>query len=230
MSEQHETDEITRDLEALFADFYAHPTEMDLRGVDAATLALGLSYGFDNWQDVRVVANSRRRVAIAKRYWSQEHPSRDYLTHAVGIDERSLEHLRLLERAHPQCADCEDLLAELRAASEDSVDDELAAWLYLQPVASTRGEPEAAGSLHVSSRDHDRPIRAENMGGDDWRVTVRDPGASRATIRIHWTGGWETVHFEEFENDLAVIETEAPKEGVAPEGIKVRVTRASDDA
>jgi hypothetical protein len=231
MSEPQETDEITRDLEAVFADFYASPTEMDLRGVDAATLALGLSYGFDSWQDIRVAANSRRRVATARQHWSQEHPSREFLSHAVGNDERSLEHLRLLERAHPQCERCEDLVAELRAASGDSIDDHvLAVWLYFQPMESKRGEPEAAGSLHISDREGDNPIRAEHMGGDDWRVTVRDSSARRATIRIRWTGGRETVHPEEFENDLAVVETEAPEAGVAPEGIQVEVTEASDDA
>jgi hypothetical protein len=230
MSESHETDEITRELEAIFADFYAPPTEMDLRGVDAATLALGLGYGFDSWQDVRVVANSRRRVATARRHWSEEHPSRDFLSHAVGSDERSLEHLRLLERAHPECVRCEDLLAELRAASAESIDGELEAWLSFQPMVSRRGEPEAVGSLHVSGREDDRPIQAEHMGGDDWRVTVRDPGARRATIHIRWTGGQETVHTEEFENDLAVVETEAPEQGTAPEGIQIQLTKASDDA
>jgi hypothetical protein len=229
VSEPHETDEISRELEAIFADFYVPPTEMDLRGVDAATFALGLSYGFDSWQDVRVVANSRRRVATARRHWSDEHPSWEFLSRAVGSDERSLEHLRLLERAHPECGRCEGLLADLRAASDDGIDDVLPAWLYFQPIGSTRGEPEAAGSLHVSGREQDRPVRAENMGGDGWRVTVRDPGSRRATIRIRWTGGQETVHLEEFENALAVVETEAPAEGAAPEGIQVHVTEASDD-
>lgn len=230
MSEPHETDEITRELEAIFADFYAPPTEVDLRGVDAATLALGLSDGFDSWQDVRVVANSRRRVATARRHWSEEHPSRAFLGYAVGSDERSLEHLRLLERAHPECARCEELLAEMRAARADSIVDVLETWLSFQPMVSIRGGPETAGSLHVSGREEDRPIQAENMGGDDWRVTVRDPGARRATIRIRWTGGQEAVHIEEFENDLAVVETEAPEPGAAPEGIQVQVTEASDDA
>jgi hypothetical protein len=230
MSEPHETDEIARELDALFADFYGPPTEMDLRGVDAATFALGLSYGFDSWQDVRVVANSRRRVATARRAWTEEHPSREFLSHATGSDERSLEHLRLLERAHPECERCEDLLAELRAASADSIADDVAAWLSFQPMAPSRGETGAAGSLQVSGRADDRPIQAENMGGDDWQVTVRDPGARRATIRIRWAGGQETVHIEEFENDLAVVETEAPAHGAAPEGIQVQVTEASDDA
>jgi hypothetical protein len=231
MSEPRETDEITRDLEAIFADFYGPPTEMDLRGVDAATLALGLSYGFDSWQDIRVVANSRRRVATASRHWSREHPSRDFLSHAVGSDERSLEHLRLLERAHPQCERCEDLVAEMRAASADSSDDDISEiWHYFQPVASKRGEPGAAASLHIPDREGDKPIRAEHMGGDDWQVTVLDSSARRATIRIHWTGGQETVHLEEFENDLAVVEAEAPEEGAAPESVQVEITEASDDA
>jgi hypothetical protein len=230
MSEPRETDEITQDLEAIFADFYAPPTEMDLRGVDAATLALGLSYGFDSWQDVRVAANSRRRVATASRHWSREHPSRDFLTHAVGSDERSLEHLRLLERAHPHCARCEDLVAELRAASADRIDDVLPAWFYFQPLASTRGEPETAGLLHIPGREGDVQIRAEHMGGDDWQVTLRNSSARRATVRIRWTGGQETVHLEEFENDLAVVETEAPEEGAAPECVQVEITEASDDA
>lgn len=229
MSEPNETDEITRDLDAIFADFYAPPTEMDLRGVDAATFALGLSYGFGRWQDIRVVANSRRRVATARRHWSQEHPGREFLSRAVGSDERSLEHLRLLERAHPECPRCEDLMAELRAASVHSVGDELAAWLNFQPIGSTRGEPGDAGPLHIADREGGRPIRAEHMGGDDWRVTVRDPGIRRATIRIRWIGGQETVHLEEFENDLAVVETEAPEEGVAPERIQIQVTEAADD-
>ncbi len=68
------------------------------------------------------------------------------------------------------------------------------------------------------------------MGGDHWRVTVRDPNARQATIRIRWSGGRETVHIEGFENDLAAVETEAPEEGAAPESIQVEVTEASDDA
>jgi hypothetical protein len=234
MSEPDETDQMTRDLDAIFADFYAPPTEMDLRGVDAATFALGLAYGFDSWKDVRVAANSHRRVAAAGRHWSQEHPSREFLSHAVGGDERSLEHLRLLERAHPGCTHCEDLLAALRSESAggntDALADEvLAAWLNFQPAGPTRGEIGATGPLHVADREGDRPIRAEHMGGAGWRVTVRDTGARRATIRIRWTGGHETVHLEEFENDLAVVETEAPEEGAAPEGIYIQVTGASDD-
>jgi hypothetical protein len=232
MSEPHETDEISRDLEAIFADFYAPPTEMDLRGVDAATLALGLRYGFDSWQDVRVVANSRRRVATAARRWAEQHPSPEFLANAVGRDERSLEHLRLLERAHPGCPECEERLAELRAASADSIESELA-WLVFQPIQSERGggdEPGAAGLLHIPDRDEDMPIRAEDMGGGDWRITVRDPGARRATIRIRWTTGHETVHADTFENDLADIEAEAPAEGAVPESVQVQVTDAADDS
>lgn len=230
MSEPNEVDQITQDLEAIFADFYVPPAEMDLRGVDAATFALGLAYGFDSWQDVRVTANSRRRVAAAGRRWSQEHPTREFLSHAIGSDERSLEHLRLLERAHPECARCEDVLAGLRAEPADDIEEVLAAWLHFQPIDATRGEPGATGRLHIAELESDRPIRAEHMGGVDWMVTVRDPRARRATIRIRWTSGQETTHREEFENDLAVIETEAPEQGTAPESIQVEVTEASDGA
>ena len=226
MNEPHETDAISRDLDAIFADFYGPPTEMDLRGVDAATLALGLRYGFDSWQDVRVVANSRRRVATAARRWAEQHPSREFLSNTVGGDERSLEHLRLLERAHPECAACEEQLAQLRA---DSIELDLE-WRLFQPVQSGRGdgEPGAAGLLHIPDREGDKPIRAQDMGGGDWRITVRDPGARRATIRIRWTSGQETVHAETFENDLADIEVEAPVGGAVPESVQVQVTDAAD--
>jgi len=39
MSEPDEPDEISRELDAIFAEFFGPPTEMDLRGVDPATFA-----------------------------------------------------------------------------------------------------------------------------------------------------------------------------------------------
>src|ERR1700721_1571825 len=90
MSELDEPDEIGRELDAIFAEFFGPPTEMDLRGVDPATFALGLSYGFDSWQHARVVANNRRHVATAAQHWAEHHPSREFLGHAVGTDEIDL--------------------------------------------------------------------------------------------------------------------------------------------
>jgi len=84
MSELDEPDEIGRELDAIFAEFFGPPTEMDLRGVDPATFALGLSYGFDSWQHARVVANNRRHVATAAQHWAEHHPSPEFLSHAAG--------------------------------------------------------------------------------------------------------------------------------------------------
>jgi hypothetical protein len=243
MSEPNETDEITRELEAMFADYYFPPTEADLRGVDAATFALGLCYGFDSWQDVRVVTNSRRKVAAAKRHWAEQHPSREFLSHALGTDERALEHQRLLERAHPDCAECEELLVRFARASainSDGVDpgtaagdlvSEIEAWLRFQPVGVTRSDtesPEAAGLFQVPDRDDDQAITAEHMGGRDWRITIRDPGAQEATVHIRWTGSHESTHAVTFENDLAVIDAEAPEEGAQPKSLRIQVTGADE--
>ena len=240
MSEPHETDEITRELEAIFADYYVPPTEMDLRGVDAATFALGLCYGFDSWQDIRVVANSRRKVAAAERHWAgQHHPSHEFLNHAAGTDEGALEHKRLLDRAHPGCVSCEEQLEQLERgpgaglgdldrvdpdAARDAIDDD---WERLQPVAVTRsdsGEADAADMLHVPDREKDRPITAEHMSGRGWRITIRDPDARGATVHIRWTGGHESVHVVTFEYDLAVIDADAPQDGARPRSVRIQIT------
>ena len=242
MSEPNEPDEIVLELEAIFADYYVSPTEMDLAGVDAATFALGLCYGFDSWQDIRVVANSRRKVAAAERHWAEQHPSDEFLSHAAGRDESALEHKRLLDRAHPGCARCEEQLERLERATgaswgavgdPDRVDPAAAPdlididWERFQPVAVTRsdsGEPEAADMLHVPDREKDRPITAEHMGGRGWRITIRDPNAHDATVHIRWTGGHESVHVVTFEYDLAVIDADAPEEGARPKSVRVQAT------
>jgi hypothetical protein len=65
MSQPNEQDEISRALDTIVGQYFAPPAEMDLRGVDPATFALGICYGFDSWRHVRVVANNRRDVATA---------------------------------------------------------------------------------------------------------------------------------------------------------------------
>ena len=238
MSEPHETDEISRELEAIFAEYYSPPDGMDLRGVDAVTFTLGLCYGFDSWQDVRVVANSRRNVASAHRYWTQQHPSREFLRHTIGADERALEHRRLLERAHPACAECEGQLIRLAQESDAATGGidpvaagdlvkEIEAWLRFQPIGVTRSdswEPEPADLLHVPDRDEDRPITAEHMGGRDWRITIRNPSAREATVHIRWTSRHESAHLVSFVHDLAVIETEAPAVGAQPSSLRIEVS------
>src|ERR1700726_1836571 len=113
MSELNEPAEIARELDAIFAEFFGPPTEMDLHGVDPATFALGLSYGFDSWQHARVVANNRRNVATAAQHWAEHHPSREFLSRAIGTDESAVRHRELLDRAHPGCATCTDQLRRL---------------------------------------------------------------------------------------------------------------------
>jgi hypothetical protein len=246
MSEPNETDGITRELEAIFADYYVPPTEMDLLGVDAATFVLGLCYGFDSWQDVRVVANSRRNVAAAARHWDEEHPSDEFLSRAAGTDERALEHKRLLERAHPGCAGCEERLERMEELARetgaglghvgdlDTVDPHAAldpldlAWLRFQPVAVTRGERDAVGMLHVPDREKDQPITAEHMRDRSWRITIRDPSAREATVYVRWTGSHDSVHVVTFEHDLAVIDADAPEDGARPRSVRIQVTGVAD--
>ena len=113
MSEPDERDEIGRELDAIFAEFFGPPTDMDLRGVDPATFALGLSYGFDSWQHARLVANNRRHVATAAQHWAEHHPSAEFLSRAAGTDESAVRHRELLDRAHPGCVACEEQLQRL---------------------------------------------------------------------------------------------------------------------
>jgi hypothetical protein len=233
MSEPDEPDQISRELDAIIAEYFAPPTEMDLRGVDPSSFALGLSYGFDSWQLVRVAANNRRNVATAERHWAEHHPSREFLRHVVGTDERALGHRQLLDRAHPRCAECEEQLRQLSAVNLDRVDpdgppDDIDLdWLLFQPVHVTRSENDgldASSLLHVPDRGEDQPITAEYDGGNGWQVTVRHPSARRATVRIRWTSGHVTEHAVIFENDLADIDVEAPEAGGRPASVGVRVT------
>lgn len=236
MSESDEPDEISRELDAIFAEFFGPPTEMDLRGVDPATFALGLSYGFDSWQHARVVANNRRHVATAAQHWAEHHPSPEFLSHTVGTDESAVRHRELLDLAHPGCDACEERLERL-AGSEpnplDRVDPEAPpddidlAWLLFQPMEVVRrldSETQAARPLHIRGRAEDRSITAEPYGGRDWRITVRDPRARHATVWIGWTGRQITRHAAIFENDLAEIDAEAPEEGARPQRVRVRIT------
>ena len=227
MSQPDEPDEISRELDAIFAEFFGPPTELDLRGVDPATFALGLSYGFDSWQHARVVANNRRNVAIAAHHWAEHHPSPEFLSHAVGTDESAARHRELLDRAHPGCAACEEQLERLTGSDLDRVDpdappDDLdLAWLLFQPMDLVRrleSETETARPLHIRGRAEDQSITAEPYGGREWRITVRDPRARHATVWIGWTGQQITQHTAIFENDLAEIEAEAPEEGPGRNG------------
>ncbi len=236
MSEPDEPDEISRELDAIFAEFFGPPTEMDLRGVDPATFALGLSYGFDSWQHARVVANNRRHVATAAQHWAEHHPSPEFLSHTVGTDESAVRHRELLDRAHPGCAACEEQLERLagpepnpldRVDPDAPPDDIDLAWLLFQPMEVVRrldSETQTARPLHIRGRAEDRSITAEPYGGRDWRITVRDPRARHATVWIGWTGRQITQHAAIFENDLAEIDAEAPEEGARPQRVRVRIT------
>lgn len=237
MSEPNEPDEISRELDAIFAEFFGPPTEMDLRGVDPATFALGLSYGFDSWQHARVVANNRRNVAMARQHWAEHHPSPEFLSHAVGADESALRHRELLDRAHPGCAECEEQLQQLAGSDLDRVDpnappDDIdIAWLLFQPIEVVRRletDPGTTGPLHILGRAADQSITAERYGGREWRITVRDPRARRATVWIGWTSRQITQHTAIFENDLAEIEAEAPEEGAWPNRVRVRISDPPD--
>lgn len=236
MSEPNQADEISRELDAIFANYFGPPTGLDLRGVDPATFAVGLTYGFDTWQDVRVVANNRRHVAVATRYWDEDHPSQDFLRQTIGTDERAAGHRLLLDRAHPGCDECEATLADLArasAADPDRVDSDappddidIEFWLGFQPMQVARGTADAdvMDVLHVPDREPDHRIRAEHVAGRRWRITVRDPEARRATVWIRWTDGEVTRHDEPFHNDLAEIDAESPNEGARPERVRVQVT------
>jgi len=240
MSEPDQPDEIIRELDTIFAEYYGPPTEMDLRGVDPATFALGLCYGFDSWQEVRVVANNRRNVAMAKRHWDEHHPSPEFLSHVVGTDESALRHRELLDRAHPECTECEARLRWLSAPDPDRVDPDappddfdIAVWLLLQPMedVARRSDSPAAEQvrvLHIRGRADDQSITAEPVGDSEWRIAIRDPGARRATVWIGWTGGQRTEHVAIFENDLAEIYAEIPAEGARPQRVRIRVTDPPD--
>src|SRR5579859_6326926 len=167
MSELDEPDEIARELDAIFAEFFGPPTETDLRGVDPATFALGLSYGFDSWQQARVVANNRRHVATAARHWAEHHPTPEFLSHAAGTDESAVRHRELLDRAHPGCAACEEHLLRLA------------------------GVPAGGGGPAAGHRPPDRPPAAHPRAGRGpvhhrralrrARLADHRPGSPRAT-------------------------------------------------
>ena len=235
-------DEIGRELDAIFAEFFGPPTEMDLRGVDPATFALGLSYGFDSWQQARVVANNRRHVATAAQHWAEHHPSPEFLSHTVGTDESAMRHRELLDRAHPGCRTCAEQLQRLAALDLDRPDldrpdldrldpgappDDIDLdWLLFQPMEVVRRldtGTQAARPLHIRGRAQDQSITAEPYGGRDWRITVRDPAARRATVWIGWTTRQITQHEATFENDLAEIDAEAPEERARPQRVRVRI-------
>ena len=259
-------DEIGRELDAIFAEFFGPPTEMDLRGVDPATFALGLSYGFDSWQQARVVANNRRHVATAAQHWAEHHPSPEFLSHTVGTDESAVRHRELLDRAHPGCRTCAEQLQRLAAldlgrpdldrpdldrldpgAPPDDIDldwpdldrpdldrldpgappDDIDLdWLLFQPMEVVRRVDtgtQTARPLHIRGRAQDQSITAEPYGGRDWRITVRDPAARRATVWIGWTTRQITQHEATFENDLAEIDAEAPEERARPQRVRVRI-------
>lgn len=108
-------DGIERGLDAIFAQYLEPPTEMDLRGLDPATLVLGIGYGFSDWQTARVAANNRRHVATARKHWDEHHVSDDFLAvAAAGNSELAVRSRLLIERAHGQCQHCAGRLATLR--------------------------------------------------------------------------------------------------------------------
>jgi hypothetical protein len=238
MSEPDEPDEISRELDAIFAEFIGPPTDMDLQRVDPATFALGLSYGFDSWQHARVVANNRRYVATAAQHWAEHHPSPEFLSHAAGTDESAVRHRELLARAHPGCAACAARLRGLAGPDLDRPDPDRAdldrppddidlAWLAFQPLEVVRRLDTGTGTaqvLHIRGRAQDQSITAEPYGGRDWRITVRDPSARHATVWIGWTTRQITHHEAIFENDLAEIDAEAPEAQARPQRVRVRIT------
>jgi len=238
MSAPEQPDEISRQLDEIFAEYFGPPTEQDLRGVDAATFALGLCYGFDSWQHARVVANNRRNVAMAARHWTEHHPSREFLSHAAGTDERARMHRELLDRAHPDCTECEEQLQRLATSDLDRIDpdappDDLdLGWLLFAPLDVVRhsgsGSADTVRSLHIRGGRDDQTITAEAEGGREWRIAIRDPRARRATVWVGWTGGRRTRHTAVFENDLAEIYAEAPDEEAWPQRVQVRVTDPPD--
>lgn len=231
MTEQEEFDQISHGLSVVFADFYTPPGDLDLRGVDPATFALGLCYGFDNWEDVRVVANSRRNVTMAKQHWAEHHPSAEFLGHVTGTDERARGHRQLLDRAHPNCPRCQESLDLLPGPDPDRVNPDVPpdavdlAWLEFQYADAKRSsEGEASGPLHIPGRAADQAIRAQHFGDRDWYVTARHPSARRATVWLEWDNGEISEHPVVFQNDLARIDAEAPHAGVRPARVRVQVT------
>jgi hypothetical protein len=231
MTEPNEPDEISQELNTIFDDYFGPPTELDLRGVDPATFALGLSFGFETWQQVRVVANNKRDVGKARSHWNDgHHPSREFLSHAVGADERARGHRELLERAHGECSSCAARLREMSApdldgtspgGEPDLLDTE---WMEFQPVAVTReadpGEPGEPGRLHIPGRRPSEAIAAQDYGGGNWRITVRHPSAATVRGRIEWSSGQVDRFTEPLRHELAEVAAQAPEIGAQPAKIQ----------
>jgi hypothetical protein len=102
-------DSIEVALDQIFADFRRPPTERDLRGIDPATFAIGIGYGFTDLAAAAVAKNSRRLLRMAATHWTKAHPSADFLAAAAGTDELSMAHRELLTLAHPNCDSCKPL-------------------------------------------------------------------------------------------------------------------------
>jgi hypothetical protein len=102
-------------LEQVMRGFFVSPDLQDLRELDVATYALGVSFGFDDLRQAQVMANSCRYISNVARWWSEHHPSDDFLDHAARSDDLGELHRLILERAHSQCARCEERLTALRS-------------------------------------------------------------------------------------------------------------------
>jgi hypothetical protein len=115
-------DDITRGLDDIFHDFFGPPTERDINGIEPATFARGLAIGFTDANDALVVENNRRLTAQAALHWEHHHASVAFLGRCVGDSELALAHLKLLNRAHPRCEDCEAMMELLSQQHETRPD------------------------------------------------------------------------------------------------------------
>jgi hypothetical protein len=232
-----EPDDIDRALSSVLAEYYGPPSAADLAGLSTQTVVVGLSYGFDDWSDVRVAANSKRYVAVARRHWSDgEHPSAEFLAETIGESERAIEHRRLLARAHPNCSDCDSRVIGLRRAATadldhvdpDTVPDALDIayeWLTFEPgkaVRSDRATPR--GALRATFAALDAVITATQLRSSAWRITIRrEGGRTAATVRIEWSTGAVTQH-------RVVIELDKTDLSLAEPGRPLRVSLSIDEA
>jgi hypothetical protein len=220
MTVPDEPDEIDRALEAIRGEYYEPPTAEDLTGLDPVDLAVGIAYGFEDWIDASVAANSHRYVNSAGEHWAQSHVSAEFLAGAVGDDELALAHRRLMERAHSDCLSCWHRLSTL--ADEPGVPDsidfvwaDIAVPVHRSDTGPTEvrfGEEELIRMLLPRL---DAEVEVFGLGDSQWHVTVRQPEATTGTLQIHWTEDAGTsTHPIAFRNGAASVTVAAP--AVAP--------------
>jgi hypothetical protein len=89
------------------ATFFDAPGIPDMAGFAPGTLERGLRDGFACWQHAQIAANTRAHVEKAEAFWSNAHPSSEFLRHVFEGDKASIaRHQLLLKRAHPECLVC----------------------------------------------------------------------------------------------------------------------------